>query len=153
MTTRHSFRRYPTKCTMRAAAPRDGSIVNIASRSGLGGASGRVCSERSRHSQPQPVGRSIYAAEEQLTVRCNAVHPAMVLTPVWDPMLGDGSEREDRIAALVRDTPLQRAGTTEDVAPMVVFLGSSKTTYGTSADFVLDGGLLGGSATSPRERH
>lgn len=137
--------------TMRAAPPRDGAIVNIASRSGLVGvprAAAYAASKAAIRNHTRTV--ALYAAEEKLPVRCNVVHPAMVLTPMWDPMLGQGSEREARLAALVSDTPLQRAATPEDVAAMVVFLASSESAYVTGADFVLDGGLLAGYSASPR---
>jgi NAD(P)-dependent dehydrogenase (short-subunit alcohol dehydrogenase family) len=39
--------------------------------------------------------------------RCNSIHPGGILTPMWDRILGSGSDRESRIAALVKDTPLQ----------------------------------------------
>ena len=37
--------------------------------------------------------------------------------------------------------PLDRLGTAEDVAGMVVFLGSDASSYVTGSEFVVDGGL------------
>jgi 3(or 17)beta-hydroxysteroid dehydrogenase len=71
------------------------------------------------------------------------------MTPMWDAMLGDGAERTEREAALVRDTPLRRFGTPEEVAYAVVYLASDESVYTTGAEFVLDGGLLAGSAAVP----
>jgi len=62
---------------------------------------------------------TLYAAQQGWAVRCNSVHPAAVLTPMWEPMLGDGPEREANMAALVADTPLKRFGTPEE-APLYV---------------------------------
>ena len=41
-----------------------------------------------------------------LKVRCNSIHPAAILTPMWEPLLGQGPEREANMAAFVADTPL-----------------------------------------------
>jgi NAD(P)-dependent dehydrogenase (short-subunit alcohol dehydrogenase family) len=53
------------------------------------------------------------------------------------------------MAALVRDTPLRRFGTVEEVAALVVFLASDEAPYITGSEFDIDGGLLAGSAASP----
>lgn len=136
---------------MRAYPPADGAIVNIGSRSGLVGiprAAAYAASKAAIRNHTRTV--ALYAAEERLPVRCNAVHPAMILSPMWEPMLGNDAGRETRLEALVRDIPLQRAGTPDDVAHMAVFLASAESAYVTGAEFVLDGGLLAGSAAHPR---
>ena len=35
---------------------------------------------------------ALYSAEQGLQIRSNAILPAVVLTPMWEPMLGDGPE-------------------------------------------------------------
>ena len=92
---------------------------------------------------------ALYAAQAGWQVRCNSVHPAAVLTPMWEPMLGDGPDREANMAALVADTPLKRFGTPEEVAALCIFLASDESAYMTGAELTLDGGLLAGSAASP----
>ena len=64
-------------------------------------------------------------------------------------MLGDAPGRDDRVAALVRDTPLQRFGDPAEVAAVAVLLASDEATYITGAEFTIDGGLLAGSAVPP----
>ncbi len=64
-------------------------------------------------------------------------------------MLGSGRERESRMAALVKDTPLQRFGLPEEVAAIAVLLASDEATYLTGAEINIDGGLLADSAASP----
>jgi 3(or 17)beta-hydroxysteroid dehydrogenase len=127
-----------------------GSIVNMSSRSGLVGiplAAAYAASKAAVRNHTKSV--ALYCAQQGLRIRCNSVHPAAILTPMWDAMLGAGPERPVREAALVRDTPLQRFGTVEEVAHLVVYLASDESGYTTGAEFVLDGGLLAGSAAVP----
>jgi NAD(P)-dependent dehydrogenase (short-subunit alcohol dehydrogenase family) len=127
-----------------------GSIVNISSRSGLVGiplAAAYAASKAAVRNHSKSV--ALYCAQQGLRIRCNSVHPAAIMTPMWDAMLGDGPRRAEREAGLVRDTPLRRFGTPEEVAHMVVYLASDESAYTTGAEFVLDGGLLAGSAAAP----
>jgi NAD(P)-dependent dehydrogenase (short-subunit alcohol dehydrogenase family) len=64
-------------------------------------------------------------------------------------MLGDGPDREARMAAFVADTPLRRFGQAEEVAALAVLLASDEATYITGAEFNVDGGLLAGAAAAP----
>lgn len=71
------------------------------------------------------------------------------MTPMWDPMLGNGPDRDVRAAALVADTPLGRFGDPAEVAALAVLLASDEATYMTGAELIIDGGLLAGSAATP----
>jgi NAD(P)-dependent dehydrogenase (short-subunit alcohol dehydrogenase family) len=122
----------------------------ISSRSGLVGiplAAAYAASKAAVRNHTKSV--ALYCAQQGLRIRCNSVHPAAIMTPMWDAMLGDGHGRAGREAALVRDTPLKRFGTPEEVAHAVVYLASDESAYTTGAEFVLDGGLLAGSAAVP----
>jgi NAD(P)-dependent dehydrogenase (short-subunit alcohol dehydrogenase family) len=131
-------------------AKRTGSIINISSRSGLVGIPGAAAYAASKAAiRNHSKSVALHAAQQGWQVRCNSVHPAAVLTPMWEPMLGDGPDREANMAALVADTPLKRFGTPEEVAALCVFLASDESAYMTGAELTLDGGLLAGSAASP----
>ncbi len=132
------------------AAAGAGSIVNISSRSGLVGiplAAAYAASKAAVRNHTKSV--ALYCAQQGLRIRCNSVHPAAILTPMWDAMLGEGPGRAAREAGFVRDTPLKRFGTPEEVAHAVVYLAADESAYTTGAEFVLDGGLLAGSAAAP----
>ena len=127
-----------------------GSIINISSRSGLVGIPGAAAYASSKaairnHSKTV----ALYCAQQGLKVRCNSIHPAAILTPIWEPMLGEGPERDDRMAALVKDTPLQRFGMPGEVAEVALMLASDEASYITGTEITIDGGLLAGSAASP----
>ncbi|HYW32348.1 MAG TPA: glucose 1-dehydrogenase [Gemmatimonas sp.] len=127
-----------------------GSIVNISSRSGLVGiplATAYAASKAAVRNHTKSV--ALYCAQQGLRIRCNSVHPAAIMTPMWDAMLGSGPGRAAREAAFVQDTPLRRFGTPAEVAHAVVYLASDEAAYTTGTELVLDGGLLAGSAASP----
>lgn len=127
-----------------------GSIINMSSRSGLVGiprASAYASSKAAIRNHTKSV--ALYCAEEGLDIRCNSIHPAAILTPMWEPMLGNGPDREERMKALVADTPMQRFGTPDEVAAIAVMLASDESRYTTGTEFTIDGGLLAGSAASP----
>ena len=139
--------------TMRRAPPigAGGSIINISSRSGLVGvpaAAAYASSKAALRNHTKSV--ALYCAEQGLMIRCNSIHPAAVLTPMWEPMLGTGLEREAAMAALVADTPLRRFGTPQEVAAIAVLLASDESAYITGSEFHVDGGLLAGTAATPK---
>ncbi|KQN00319.1 SDR family oxidoreductase [Sphingomonas sp. Leaf25] len=127
-----------------------GSIVNISSRSGLVGIPGAAAYAASKAAvRNHSKSVALYCAQQGWRIRCNSVHPAAILTPMWEAMLGDGPDRAGRMAALVADTPLKRFGTVEEVAAVVAMLASDEAAYMTGSEVHLDGGLLAGSAASP----
>lgn len=127
-----------------------GSIVNISSRSGMVGIAGAAAYASSKaairnHSKTV----ALYCAQQGWQIRCNSIHPAAILTPMWEPMLGNGPDREARMAAFVAETPLRRFGLPEEVAAVAVMLASDEAAYITGAELQVDGGLLAGSAAAP----
>ena len=127
-----------------------GSIINISSRSGLVGIPGAAAYASSKAAiRNHSKSVALYCAQQGLNIRCNSIHPAAILTPIWEPMLGDGPDRDEKMAALVKDTPLQRFGTVDEVAAVAVMLASDEASYITGTEITIDGGLLAGSAASP----
>lgn len=127
-----------------------GSIINISSRSGLVGIPGAAAYAASKaairnHSKTV----ALYCAQQGWKIRCNSIHPAAILTPIWEPMLGTGPERDARMAALVADTPLRRFGLPDEVAAIAAMLASDEASYITGTELNIDGGLLAGSAATP----
>lgn len=128
----------------------DGSIINISSRSGLVGiplAAAYAASKAAVRNHSKSV--ALYCAAQGWRIRCNSIHPAAILTPIWEPMLGEGADRAARMAAMVADTPLRRFGTAEEVAAIAAMLAADESAYVTGAEFSIDGGLLAGSAATP----
>ncbi len=127
-----------------------GSIVNISSRSGLVGIPGAAAYASSKAAiRNHSKSVALYCAQQGWQIRCNSVHPAAILTPMWEAMIGDGPDRAARMAAFTADSPLKRFGTPQEVAALVAFLAADESGYVTGSEYDIDGGLLAGSAASP----
>ncbi len=131
----------------------EGSIINISSRSGLVGIPGAAAYAASKagvRNHTKTV--ALYCAEQGWNIRCNSIHPAAILTPMWEPMLGNDEDRQARMDSFVKDVPLGRFGSVEEVAALAVLLASDEVKYMTGAELTLDGGLLAGSAMTPKRK-
>ncbi len=128
-----------------------GSIVNISSRSGQVGISAAAAYASSKAGvRNHTKSVALYCAEHRYGIRCNSIHPGAILTPMWEPLLGDTPEsRAAAIRAFAADVPLGRMGTADDVAHMALFLAADESAYVTGAEFVIDGGILAGSPATP----
>jgi 3(or 17)beta-hydroxysteroid dehydrogenase len=127
-----------------------GSIINISSRSGLVGisqAAAYASSKSAVRNHSKTV--ALYCAEQGLPIRCNLVHPAAILTPMWEPLLGEGPEREARMRAFVQECPMRRFGRAEEVAAVAVMLASDEVGYMNGAELNIDGGILAGAVAAP----
>lgn len=127
-----------------------GSIVNISSRSGLIGipmAAAYAASKAAIRNHTKSV--ALYCAAQGLNIRCNSIHPAAIMTPMWEPMLGNGPDRAEREAAMVADTPMRRFGEAKEVAALAVLLASDEAAYMTGTELTIDGGILAGTAATP----
>ena len=128
-----------------------GSIINISSRSGIVGipaAAAYASSKAAVRNHSKSV--ALWCASQGLAIRCNSIHPAAIMTPMWEPMLGTTpAERAAAIKAFVADTPLKRFGSADEVAAMAAYLASDESAYVTGSEFHIDGGILAGSAATP----
>jgi NAD(P)-dependent dehydrogenase (short-subunit alcohol dehydrogenase family) len=128
-----------------------GSIINISSRSGLVGipaAAAYASSKAGVRNHTKSV--ALYCAQHKYNIRCNSIHPGAILTPMWEPMLGDATTRDAAIADIAAGVPLGRMGTPDDVAGLVAFLASDDSGYMTGSELTLDGGILAGADAQPR---
>ena len=131
-------------------AQKAGSIINMSSRSGLVGIPGAAAYASSKAAiRNHTKSVALYCAGQGLNIRCNSIHPAAIMTPMWEALIGNGPDRAARMAAMVADTPLKRFGTVEEVAAIALMLASDDASYMTGSEVHLDGGLLAGSSASP----
>jgi 3(or 17)beta-hydroxysteroid dehydrogenase len=139
------------KYAMAAMKKTEGSIINISSRSGVVGIPGAAAYASSKAGvRNHTKSVALYCCEKGYKIRCNSIHPAAILTPLWDAMLGDN--REEVISQIASDIPMGRLGQPEDVANAVLFLASDESKYITGIELVIDGGILAGSSASPGKK-
>lgn len=123
---------------MRAMAPAlerggGGAIVNISSAAGLFGVPNAVAYTATKWAVR---GMTKAAALElgSRNIRVNSVHPGMIDTEMV-------RERDAAInQAHVQKQPIQRMGTADEVAGLVLFLLSDEARYMTGAELAIDGG-------------
>lgn len=114
-----------------------GAIVNTASIAGqiaFAGVPGYVASKHGVVGLTKTVAVE-YGARG---VRCNAVAPGLIETPMTKPVF-EVQQFKDMVTATV---PSARVGTAEEIANMVVWLCSDRASYANGAVFAVDGGFL-----------
>ncbi|WP_343589082.1 glucose 1-dehydrogenase [Flavobacterium sp.] len=111
-----------------------GSIVNIASIHGQVAAPNSVAYTASKHGV---VGltKNIAVEYAQKNIRCNAVGPGYIETA----LLKDNLNKE-MMQAVAAKSAMNRLGTAEEVAELVTFLSSEKSSFTTGSYIIADGG-------------
>lgn len=74
-------------------------------------------------------------------IRCNAILPGVVDTPIHEPQKQGDITRAEKLAQLGPAHPLGRVGKPEEVAEMASFLLSHKAKWTTGGLFPVDGGI------------
>ncbi len=73
-----------------------------------------------------------------LGITVNNVAPGAIATPINTEMMKDPA----KLDPLLRNIPLGRMGTSEEVAGLVAYLASDEADYITGSTYVIDGGLM-----------
>jgi meso-butanediol dehydrogenase/(S,S)-butanediol dehydrogenase/diacetyl reductase len=119
---------------------RRGSIVNIASTASLYSGAGSADYNASKAGLLM-LTRSLAVKLGPLGVRANSVCPGWIRTPMGEASMQRLDPDVDAAYTLVtRHAPLRRAGTPEEIASIVAFLGSDDAAYVTGAFLMADGG-------------
>lgn len=140
------------KYAIKAMKSHGGSIINVSSRSGLVGIPGAAAYASSKAAVRNHTKTvALYCANQNYNIRCNSIHPAAVLTPMWEPMLGEGAQREAMIKAIADECPLKRFGQPEDVAYAALYLASDVSSFVTGIEMNIDGGVLAGAVAPPQK--
>ena len=110
-----------------------GSIVNISSVAGLRGSPGAIAYSATKWALR---GMTKAAAVDlaQRKIRVNSIHPGPIDTEMLNVRTPEQNERRLRLV------PMQRMGTAEEVAQLVLFLLSDESGYITGAEVAIDGG-------------
>lgn len=111
---------------------KNGSIINISSVAGIAGNAGQTNYSASKAGV---VGITKSVARELVSrgIRCNAIAPGFIGTE----MTAEFSDNE----AVIETIPMKRMGKPEEVAELIAFLASEKSSYITGQVINIDGGM------------
>ena len=132
-----------------------GAIVNIASANSFTGLPGKMSYTVSKHAcigLTKMSGEHVVASPNKAStnrdnsgldhaaegIRCNAVCPTWVRTPLLDLEMEKNPEVQDMISAIV---PLKRAAECEEVADTVAYLCSPAASYINGTSIIIDAGV------------
>ncbi len=121
----------------RLLAAGGGSVVNMASISGLVGSATSQIAYAASKGGVIAMTRDIAVELARRGVRANAVCPGPVETPLALQLYADDEAWQRRRVHM----PMGRLGTPEEVAEAVVFLASDESSLITGASLVVDGGI------------
>lgn len=115
-----------------------GSIINISSVAGLAGVPG--CAAYAASKGGVRLFSKVVALEcAKDAIRCNSVHPGMIMTNIQGVAAEDNADNYD---ATVAQIPMGYMGEPLDIANMNLFLASDEARYITGSEFVVDGGMM-----------
>ncbi|MDI6733331.1 MAG: 3-oxoacyl-[acyl-carrier-protein] reductase [Planctomycetota bacterium] len=114
---------------------RSGKIINIASVIGIGGNIGQANYSASKAGV---IALTKSSAKEFATrnINVNAIAPGFIQTAMTEVI------NEEVKKKMLERIPLQRLGTVRDIADVVLFLASDKSSYITGQVIVVDGGMV-----------
>lgn len=114
---------------------RSGSIVNITSIVAINGNAGQ-CNYAAAKAGILGFTRSLAKELAARNVRCNALAPGFISTPMTEQMSQEAQQN------WLSQIPMRRAGTGLDVAKVALFLASDLAAYVTGDVICCDGGLV-----------
>src|ERR1700680_3281920 len=119
-----------------------GTIVNIGSKTAVTG-QGSTSGYASSQGAIMALTREWAAELLPYGIRVNTVVPAEVMTPLYRQWLDTFPNPEQKLKTILTKIPLeQRMTTAEEIAAMVVFLISSRSSHTTGQHLFVDGGYV-----------
>jgi NAD(P)-dependent dehydrogenase (short-subunit alcohol dehydrogenase family) len=134
-----------------------GSIINTTSIGGMQPSRGNYSYAMSKASVIM-LAQSAAIDLGEYGIRVNCIAPANIESPILGNMLGQGltPEAKEQMMVEVRQfllsrQPIQRQGTTDDIAEAAMFFASDRSSYMTGQVMCVDGGMLTGNPAPATE--
>ncbi len=120
-----------------------GAIVNMSSIAGLIATAHLVAYGASKGAVRQLTKSvAIDCARKGLGIRCNSVHPGVIVTNMGNQVMSlGGGDVESNWKARLALVPMGEPGQAVDVANCILFLASDEARHVTGAELVVDGGM------------
>lgn len=118
-----------------------GSIVNTASVQALA-TTGRVSAYAAAKAGVLGMTRDLARDLGRYQIRVNSICPGCISTPMMDRTLQGLENPQAFLEKLSAKIPLQRLGTSREIANVALFLSSSLAAYLTGIAIIVDGGLM-----------
>jgi NAD(P)-dependent dehydrogenase (short-subunit alcohol dehydrogenase family) len=114
-----------------------GSIINVASFVAWMGAATSQTSYTASKGAVLAMTREIAVEYARKGIRCNALCPGPIDTPLLAELLSDPARRQRRLVHI----PMGRLGRAEELAKAALFLASDDASFMTGASLIVDGGI------------
>ena len=85
---------------------------------------------------------ALHCAEKGYKIRCNAVQPGAINTPMMQRYLDAAEDPQQQLADFAASHPMNRVGEPEEVVSAVLFLCSDDSSYTTGDSISVDGGVI-----------
>ena len=115
-----------------------GAIINVASFVAWMGAATSQTSYTASKGAVLAMTREIAVEYARKGIRCNALCPGPIDTPLLAELLSDDARRQRRFVHI----PMGRLGRAEELAKAALFLASDDASFMTGSDMLVDGGFL-----------
>ncbi|MEP6758377.1 MAG: glucose 1-dehydrogenase [Actinomycetota bacterium] len=114
-----------------------GSIINVASFVAWLGAATSQTAYTASKGAVLAMSREIAVEYARQGIRCNALCPGPIETPLLLALLSDEEKKQRRFVHI----PMGRLGHAEELAKAALFLASDDSSYMTGASLIVDGGI------------
>jgi NAD(P)-dependent dehydrogenase (short-subunit alcohol dehydrogenase family) len=131
-----------------AGQPQGGVIINVGSISGHVSDHGMAVYNASK-AAVHGLTRSIAIDHGADGIRCNAVAPGWIATPMADTTFEQAADPAAARVAAVQRHPVGRLGRPEDIAGLVLWLASDDSAFVSGSIFTIDGGLTAQTSIAP----
>ena len=85
---------------------------------------------------------ALHCAEKGYKIRCNAVQPGAINTPMMQRYVDAAEDPQQQLADFAASHPMNRVGEPEEVVSAVLFLCSDDSSYTTGDSISVDGGVI-----------